>query len=154
MSISSHIFMSIGMNSGDASCLELSFFKATLKEARILDDNMTPKLNALTTRSTDLDRSCSSFLEQLKVAYASRDRFINRCVKVMRNEVSQRKEALASDPNSRSTKASILVAEAQLRAMENEFTVEEILRDRTWSLFHSRCRGLKIPDLKPARDPA
>ncbi|KAJ3093160.1 Coiled-coil domain-containing protein 58 [Quaeritorhiza haematococci] len=129
----------------DFACLDLTYFKKALRDARRLDDNIIPRLNGLTTRSPDVKASCEEMKEQLQRSYKSRERFISRCLKVADAQISEKKASLDKDPTNMPLKLSLQVDETQRGQIANEFTVESIIRDRTIGIFRDRCRSTRIP---------
>ncbi|KAJ3157020.1 hypothetical protein HDU89_002430 [Geranomyces variabilis] len=123
-------------------CEDFSYFKKTLQESRSLDDNATPRLNALTTRSPDVKESCMFFENALNSAYRDRERLIAGCLKISRDKIAQKRARLEADPANQDLRAAITVDESEQRAIASQFTVEEILRERTAAVFKSRCRGI------------
>ncbi|RKO93189.1 hypothetical protein BDK51DRAFT_38047 [Blyttiomyces helicus] len=93
------------------------------QEARALDDNIVPRLNTLTTRSPDLKEVGGGGS----------------------GWGAEKRKTLASDPENADLNRSIQVDEAQRRQIQSEWTVEEIVRDRTREVFRARCRGTSLP---------
>ncbi|KAI8912008.1 caffeine-induced death protein 2 [Powellomyces hirtus] len=120
-------------------CEDFSLFKRTLQESRALDDNVIPKLNALTTRSADVKQSCRFFEQSLNVAYRERERLISRCLRIRGDKLAEKRAHLEARPDDADLRNSLLLEESQRSAVQREFTVEEILRERTHSVFQQRC---------------
>ncbi|TPX59656.1 hypothetical protein SpCBS45565_g07671 [Spizellomyces sp. 'palustris'] len=125
-------------------CEDFSIFKRVLKDLRSLDDNVVPRLNALITRSVDLNKSCRAFYEQLDESYRHRERLISKCKHLTDERIATKRKQLEEQPNDTDLKLSIQADEAKARAINAEFTVEEILRERTSEVFKARCWGTLV----------
>ncbi|KAJ3217181.1 Coiled-coil domain-containing protein 58 [Clydaea vesicula] len=130
-------------------CEDLSNFFGTLGGLRKLDDNIIPKLNALTTRSTDLANSCSVYKLMLQENYTKREQLLKGCIEYTKNEL-EKENAVNNDESKNKTLTKIEVLERnknieliqkKLDKMESEFRVEDIIRDRALEIFKKRCRN-------------
>ncbi|KAI8593504.1 hypothetical protein BDZ88DRAFT_448471 [Geranomyces variabilis] len=97
-------------------CEDFSYFKKALQESRSLDDNATPRLNALTTRSPDVKESCMFFENALNSAYRDRERLIAGCLKISRDKIAQKRARLEADPANQDLRAAITVDESEVRS--------------------------------------
>ncbi|KAI8817908.1 uncharacterized protein EV422DRAFT_197097 [Fimicolochytrium jonesii] len=127
-------------------CQDYSLFKRTLQQSRILEDNIIPRLNGLTTRQPNFRESCQRFEDTLQAAYRSRERLIAECLRVRDERISKNRAKLGpySPEDDSDLSNEIAHDEGQRRAIEREFTVEEILRSRTSNVFKTRCADSTI----------
>ncbi len=75
------------MQDDDDICLDLSLFKKTIALSRKIDDNLIPRLNAETDRGRHTKEACTELLSALQSAFKQRENLINRCVKVINQEI-------------------------------------------------------------------
>ncbi|CAG8838350.1 25877_t:CDS:2, partial [Gigaspora margarita] len=109
-----------------------------MKEYRKIDDNIILRMNTTDTHS---EQACAEFFKQLTKAYSKRGQIINRCLK----ELEKKQKALADDPYDNDLKNQMFVEESKRRMINNEITVEEIVRYRSLTVFKNKCRMFHIP---------
>ncbi|RIB05937.1 caffeine-induced death protein 2 [Gigaspora rosea] len=123
-------------------CYNLTYFKDLMKEYRKIDDNIILRMNTTDTHS---EQACAEFFKQLTKAYSKRGQIINRCLKIIDQELEKKQKALADDPYDNDLKNQMFVEESKRRMISNEITVEEIVRDRSLTVFKNKCRMFHIP---------
>ncbi|KAJ2726871.1 hypothetical protein GGI07_000199 [Coemansia sp. Benny D115] len=111
------------------TCLNMSQFKNTLKQLRKVDDNIILRMNGTNTASQE---DCLAFFKVLRTAYSRRERDITFCLGVLDQQISQ----------SQTSKLSLV---RQRDWVENEKTVEDIVRTRTLDVFKARCQFFEFP---------
>ncbi|KAI9000299.1 caffeine-induced death protein 2-domain-containing protein [Gaertneriomyces semiglobifer] len=126
-----------------AVCENMSVFKDVLKRLRAFDDNVIPRLNALTTRTENSSKSCQAFYEELQTAYRTRETLISHCVRHNSEKLAMRRSHARQDDSTSSM--DIATDEARLRAIKVEMTVEAIIRERTAEVFKARCWNTIVP---------
>ncbi len=68
----------------DTLCYDLTDFKLWLKEARRMEDNIIPQLNALTTRNADhAQQACDTFQRSIQESHQSRKAMIRQCTELL-----------------------------------------------------------------------
>ncbi|RIA89191.1 caffeine-induced death protein 2 [Glomus cerebriforme] len=124
------------------TCYNLSYFKDLMKEFRKIDDNIMLKMNTTDTHSKD---ACADFFKKLADAYQKREYVINKCLKILDAELEKKQKALDDDPFDSNLKNQMFVDESKRRMINNEFTVEDIVRERSLTVFKNKCRLFHIP---------
>ncbi|KAJ2604773.1 hypothetical protein H4R99_001597 [Coemansia sp. RSA 1722] len=109
-------------------CLNMSHFKATMRELRKVDDNIILRMNSTNTAST---KECLALFRVLQTAYARREHDISYCLGVLNQK-------LAESPKS-------FLLESQRDWIDNEKSVEDIVRKRSLDVFNSRCKYFDFP---------
>ncbi|CAB4061519.1 unnamed protein product [Lepeophtheirus salmonis] len=116
-------------------CQDVSHFGNTLKEMRTLDDKIIYALNnslptsSFTKDKTVLTSHCKELSDQINATYDARNKIIQGCVDFTQNKIEE-----ATDS---SIKRSLRF---NLRLMKNEMDVEEVIQNRTKTVFYERCR--------------
>ncbi|KAF9969551.1 hypothetical protein BGZ73_008055 [Actinomortierella ambigua] len=146
----------------ESTCYNLSKFRATMKSFRVLDDNIMLQLNKTNTHS---EGACAQFFNDLVEAYAKRDASIKFCLDTMDKNLAVKKQKLAEDPDDYVVKDSIMTDEskasdfrrlqsredrtiwcASRQIIDNERTVEDIVRGRSLKAFQEKCPLFDLPD--------
>jgi len=65
----------------------LKYSIATLKSFRALDDNIIPKLNALTTRSPNLLASCARLFDEIVDSFVKRETILDVCSRKCKDDL-------------------------------------------------------------------
>ncbi|CAB5375979.1 hypothetical protein RhiirA5_424488 [Rhizophagus irregularis] len=123
------------------TCYNLSYFKDLMKEYRKIDDNIMLKLNTTDTHSKE---ACANFFVELADAYQKREYAIDKCLKILDAELEKKHKALEDDPFDKDLKNQMFVDESKRRMINNEFTVEDIVRERSLTVFKNKCRIFHI----------
>ncbi|KAI9021185.1 hypothetical protein DFJ74DRAFT_672178 [Hyaloraphidium curvatum] len=122
-------------------CNDYSYFKATLKSLRALDDSVVVKLNSLRGQPRDAERnadSCQLFRKELLASYAARTDILDYCIPLAEAQLAQLDRSAG------------LEQRKTLELLISERTVEEIVRERTADVFKAKCRPLAlVEDRKP-----
>ncbi|KAF9157926.1 hypothetical protein DFQ26_008168 [Actinomortierella ambigua] len=103
-----------------------------MKSFRVLDDNIMLQLNKTNTHS---DGACAQFFNDLVAAYAKRDASIKFCLETMDKNLAVKKQKLAEDPD-----------DYVRQIIDNERTVEDIVRGRSLKAFQEKCPLFDLPD--------
>ncbi|KAJ2365965.1 hypothetical protein IW150_006070 [Coemansia sp. RSA 2607] len=111
------------------TCLNMSHFKATMRELRKVDDNIVIRMNTTNTASGD---ECQAFFRVLQTAYARREHDIAYCLSVLDKKLSESPRKLS--------------LESQRDWVASERSVENIVRKRTLDVFRSRCKFFELPE--------
>ncbi|CAG8439342.1 13746_t:CDS:2 [Funneliformis caledonium] len=117
------------------TCYNLSYFKDLMKEYRKIDDNIMLRMNTTNTHS---EAACADFFKQLSDAYQKRERILDA-------ELEKKQKALDDDPFDNNLKNQMFVDESKRRMINNELTVEDIVRERSLSVFKNKCRIFHMP---------
>ncbi|KAI7823952.1 hypothetical protein BX661DRAFT_185988, partial [Kickxella alabastrina] len=113
------------------TCLNMSHFKATMRELRKVDDNIILRMNNTNTAAAE---DCLAFFNVLRTAYARREHDISYCLSVLEQRIAQQ-----------TPRKNTMSLESQRDWVENERSVEDIVRSRSLQVFRSRCRFFEFP---------
>lgn len=141
---------------------------------RSLDDKIIYALNtAVPTDSfraqTDATVKCQDLFSQIQSGHSRREVAIKKCILASAEKVKQLKDARDSDRDnvqniknlkseqtrvSRSFRTLVFdlsmyctVIVFQLRLLQSELSVEEVIKDRTQKLFNEKCRNYYKPNV-------
>ncbi|KAJ2742152.1 hypothetical protein GGI20_004689 [Coemansia sp. BCRC 34301] len=107
----------------EKTCLNLSKFKAALRQLRKIDDTIMLRLNSTDTASQE---DCLALFNALKTTYQQRSKGIDMCVSVLDRKLKDADKSMFS-------------IKAQRDWVANERSVEEIIRRRSEDIIRSRC---------------
>ncbi|KAJ2157926.1 hypothetical protein GGF46_004148 [Coemansia sp. RSA 552] len=116
----------------ESVCLNMSHFKAALRELRSVDDNIILRLNSTNTAA---ESECLALFKVLQTAYNRRSHDISYCLGVLDKRIAERKHQ----------EVPTFSLEAQRKWAGNEEGVEGIVRRRTLTAFRSRCPLFELP---------
>ncbi|KAJ2907596.1 hypothetical protein GGI21_003729 [Coemansia aciculifera] len=114
----------------ESACLNLSRFKATLRQLRKVDDNIILRLNGTDTASHE---DCLALFNALQTTYLQRRKAIDKCVGVLDRKLD---DAAAANSSTRQT----FSVKAQRDWVANERAVEDIVKRRSLDVLRSRCQ--------------
>ena len=86
----------------------------------------------LQARGADPAVRCSELEQELSRSHQSRGEMIRGCVEITRLEVK-------TMTDNKEDKYKIRAKQSILRGLESEFTIEEIIRERTRKVFREKC---------------
>ena len=149
-----------GTGNNLALCEDFLAFEEEIKKLRKIDDNIVYALNtSIATESIRIregDASnptarCSHLWSQLQHSYNEREQLIKSCVKVtsekLQNLRAQRDGQVQTsaqlDPIALSKQ--LRNQQTQLRLLQKELSVEEVIKERSTKLFHEKCRSFFRP---------
>ncbi|KAJ2663602.1 hypothetical protein IWW48_001285 [Coemansia sp. RSA 1200] len=118
-------------------CLDMSHFKAVMKQLRKVDDNIILRMN---NTNTTAPGECMALFQILQTAYRRREHDIGMCLGVLDRRISDVEEA--DDDGGRSTLFSL---RTQRDWVASERGVEDIVRRRSLDVFKSRCQFFEFP---------
>ncbi|XP_067896908.1 protein MIX23 isoform X5 [Heterodontus francisci] len=85
--------------------------------------------------------SCQDFSEfQLKQAHASRDKAIKTCINQTSSRLNKLREERNKDMDNLTLLKRLRKEQTNLKLMQSELNVEEVVNDRSWKVFKDRCR--------------
>lgn len=143
-----------------ALCEDFLAFEEEIKKLRKIDDNIVYALNTSiateSIRAREGDASnptgrCSDLWSQLHRSYNEREQLIKSCVKVtsenLQNLRAQRDGQVQAngklDPIALSKQ--LRNQQTQLRLLQKELSVEEVIKERSTKIFHEKCRAYFRP---------
>ncbi|XP_033635856.1 coiled-coil domain-containing protein 58-like isoform X2 [Asterias rubens] len=117
---------------------------------RTIDDKIIYALNTtVPTQSfkgqVDASATCQDLYSQLEKSYSQRDSAIKRCISQVSTTVTKLREARAQDPDNVTVNRNLKKERTKLQLMQSELNIEEIVKDRSYKVFHERCRNHFIP---------
>ncbi|EJD48372.1 hypothetical protein AURDEDRAFT_85664 [Auricularia subglabra TFB-10046 SS5] len=147
-------------------CSQLSVFKELMREYRKIDDTITMRLNRTTAQfrerertgdgygsSTLSDDACAFFWTHLVAHWKGRAEVVQYCVDVVDKSMDEKRATLASRDTSleadarlrRKLQGELYADEVKRTQMHSELTVEQIIRQRSFDAFRSRCKFWQPP---------
>lgn len=126
-------------------CQDIIGLQEHLKQLRSVDDSIILNLNTTILTSSfqkDIEQNvnnCKKFHEQLKEAYASRDKLIHGCLADAEAKV-QILKAQVGEPLDLNIQRELRREQTRMRMMQKEITVEQIIQDRSLKALQERCR--------------
>jgi hypothetical protein len=135
------------------SCDDFMAFQDTLRKMRQIDDNIVHALNTtIPTESFIGERNkhipaqkCESLWAQLTNNYRSREKAISKCVEISAEKLKILKAEREKNENSIEVLKRMRKEQTSFRLLENELSVEEILKERSAKVFSERCRAFYKP---------
>jgi hypothetical protein len=104
------------------TCLDLTFFKSTMKNLRKFDDNIIPAINAQTTRCSSIKEACAKFKQEIQDNYDIRDKLLSNCIEKLQAHVEvcpDKQAGYTLDKYKREQKVESIVREASLNVRSN-----------------------------------
>ncbi|KAJ2618316.1 hypothetical protein EV177_000035 [Coemansia sp. RSA 1804] len=121
-------------------CLDMSRFKAVVKQLRRVDDNIILRMNNTNTAAAG---ECLALFQILQTAYRRREHDIGMCLGVLERRISDVEEASGSGGSG--GRAKIFSLKTQRDWVASERGVEDIVRRRSLDVFKSRCQFFEFP---------
>lgn len=127
------------------SCQDFSEFQEVLRLMRQIDDRIIHELNtSLPTASfagkIDASARCKELYLSLKKAHTSRDKAIKTCINQSYSAVNRLREERNKDKDNLTLIKQLRKEQTNLKLMQSELNVEEVINDRSWKVFRDRCR--------------
>ncbi|XP_042224098.1 protein MIX23-like isoform X3 [Homarus americanus] len=122
----------------------------TLQAMRAIDDKIIYELNLATPTQSfrnevNPENHCRTLHERLSKTYEHRGAMIETCLNESRVKVrSLQAEALHKKENPQILRK-IRSEQSRIRELQNEVTIEEIIRERSLRVFEERCRQFFKP---------
>ncbi|XP_027220185.1 protein MIX23 [Penaeus vannamei] len=124
----------------------------TLKEMRAIDDKIIYELNLATPTQSfrnevDPRIHCKTLYDQiLDNTYQRRGALIEHCMTEARERVRQMREDMAGKRDDAKFMRNLRSEQSRIRELQNELTIEEIVRERSLKVFEERCRQFYKPE--------
>ncbi|XP_015249661.1 coiled-coil domain-containing protein 58 [Cyprinodon tularosa] len=127
------------------NCEDFSMFQEGLKVMRTIDDRIVHALNTtLPTVSfsgkVDATQTCKELYESLMKAHLSRDKAIKTCIAQKSEVVARLREEREKDSEDLKLIKQLRKEQTNLKLMQSELNVEEVVNDRSLKIFTERCR--------------
>ncbi|XDA90540.1 hypothetical protein R6Z07F_020139 [Ovis aries] len=127
------------------NCEEFAEFQELLKVMRMIDDRIVHELNTTVPTASfagkiDASQTCKQLYESLMEAHASRDRVIKNCIAQTSSVVKQLREERENNLDDLTLLKQLRKEQTNLKWMQSELNVEEVVNDRSWKVFNERCR--------------
>jgi len=131
-------------------CDDFLKFQDTLKKLRIFDDRIIYRINSkLPTQSfrdkVDHASECKGLHEEMQAAYTSREESIRHCIEKVGKEVKVLSKQKLEDPDNFDVLKALRKEQTKLRLMQQEMSIEEVIKERTTKVFYERCRESYVP---------
>ncbi|KIK65285.1 hypothetical protein GYMLUDRAFT_38719 [Collybiopsis luxurians FD-317 M1] len=139
------------------TCMDLSLFKAVIREYRALDDGIDMRLNRTTAFMREQERqrtnrgktsveeqACLRLWQEIVSNWTRRQQLIDYCVAVA-DQSAQAKQEILDDRDSspsamRKARAEKYSAEVKRDQIHKELTIEAIVKQRSVAALKSRCK--------------
>ncbi|XP_046818111.1 protein MIX23 isoform X2 [Vespa velutina] len=122
---------------------------------RQFDDKIIYMLNTtLPTESFKSDvnptSKCKELYEEVQSSHIQRQSAINKCLNIAKERVKYLKNQKESQGNDPIFIKTLRKEQNNLRLLQSEVGVEEVLRNRTMQVYHDKCRSYyKPPTISP-----
>lgn len=133
-------------------CDDFFAFQEQLKKHRLVDDRIMNTLNSsLPTISFPADRTakCSDLYQQLSKEYDKREKAIKSCVGLLSQKVNALRKEREENMDDFDLIRKLRKEQTKLRLMQQELSVEEVVKDTSLKAFHERCRQYYKPPTSP-----
>nr|XP_022293022.1 coiled-coil domain-containing protein 58-like isoform X2 [Crassostrea virginica] len=123
-----------------------------LKKHRLVDDRIMNTLNSsLPTISFPADRTskCEDLYKELSKEYDKREKAIKSCVSLLSKKVNAIREERQENMDDIDLIKKLRKEQTKLRLMQQELSVEEVVKDTSLKAFHERCRQYYKPPTSP-----
>ncbi|XP_782179.2 coiled-coil domain-containing protein 58 [Strongylocentrotus purpuratus] len=142
-----------GSNLTNVSCADFARFQEALKEMRMIDDKVIYNLNKVVPTTSfkgqvDASQKCEGFYNELSSAYSGRENVIKRCISEVSTSINQLKKEKDQNPDDFKIMKDLRKRQGELRLMQSELNIEEVVKDRTLKVFHEKCRSHYTPPKK------
>ncbi|XP_041823517.1 protein MIX23 [Melanotaenia boesemani] len=139
---------------GTLNCEDFSMFQEVLKVMRTIDDRIVHALNTTVptvsfSGKVDATQTCKQLYESMMEAHMNRDKAIKACIAQTSEVVGQLRERRAKDSENMALIKQLRKEQTNLKLMQSELNVEEVVNDRSLKVFNERCRiHYKPPKVK------
>lgn len=133
-------------------CDDFLAFQEQLKKHRLVDDRIMNTLNSsLPTISFPADRTakCADLYQQLSKEYDKREKAIKSCVGVLSQKVNALRKEREENMDDFDLMRKLRKEQTKLRMMQQELSVEEVVKDTSLKAYHERCRQYYKPPTSP-----
>ncbi|XP_061569414.1 protein MIX23 [Cololabis saira] len=130
---------------GALNCEDFSMFQEVLKVMRTIDDRIVHALNTTVptvsfSGKVDATQTCKQLYESMMEAHLNRDKAIKACIAQTSQVVEQLREQRAKDNENLALIKQLRKEQTNLKLMQSELNVEEVVNDRSLKVFNERCR--------------
>ncbi|XP_075994219.1 protein MIX23 [Genypterus blacodes] len=130
---------------GTLNCEDFSMFQEVLKAMRTIDDRIVHSLNTTVptvsfSGKVDATQTCKQLYESMMEAHLSRDKAIKACIAQTSSAVGCLREERAKDGDNLALIKQLRKQQTNLKLMQSELNVEEVVNDRSLKVFSERCR--------------
>lgn len=112
---------------------------------RAIDDKIIYQLNLATPTQSfrgvvDPTDHCKSLYDQLNQTYEDRNSLIQRCLNESREAIRVARTEVEKNRDDNRLMRNLRTEQNRMRDLQNEVTIEEIIRERSLKVFEERCR--------------
>ncbi|KAK3885406.1 hypothetical protein Pcinc_010375 [Petrolisthes cinctipes] len=130
-----------------ASCQDIA---DTLKAMRSIDDKIIYELNLATPTQSfrgqvDPTSHCQGLYQQLNNIYEERGSLIGECLGQSQAKLQELKKLATLKSDDPIALRKLRSEQSRIRELQNESTIEEIIRARSLKVFEERCRQFYKP---------
>uniref|UniRef100_A0A0C9RC13 Protein MIX23 n=1 Tax=Fopius arisanus TaxID=64838 RepID=A0A0C9RC13_9HYME len=132
-------------------CGDFLEFQDALQKMRQIDDKIIYLLNTtIPTESfkaqVDATARCKDLFHQIQTGHSQREIAIKKCLNTTRDRVKKLKDQKDNNPDDISLLKTLRKEQNNLRMLESELSVEEVVKSRTSKVYHEKCRGFYKPN--------
>ncbi|XP_043556907.1 protein MIX23 isoform X1 [Chiloscyllium plagiosum] len=132
--------------SEELNCQDFSEFQDALRVMRQIDDRIVHELNTIIPTASfagkiDASQTCKQLYDSLKQAHVSREKAIKTCINQSSSRVNKLREERNKDMDNLTLLKRLRKEQTNLKLMQSELNVEEVVNDRSWKVFKERCRN-------------
>ncbi|XP_011550426.2 protein MIX23 [Plutella xylostella] len=126
-------------------CPDFLEFQDILKKMRVLDDKIVYTLNtSIPTESfqkkIDAAAVCQDLHNQITKGHSEREATIKNCIVATADTLKKLKVAKEENPNDFDVLKNYKSEQRKLRLLQQELSVEEVIKEKTSKLFSEKCR--------------
>ncbi|XP_029313683.1 protein MIX23 isoform X2 [Cottoperca gobio] len=112
---------------------------------RNIDDRIVHSLNTTVptvsfSGKVDATQTCKQLYESMMEAHLTRDKAIKSCIHQTSELVGQLRKERAKDSDNLALIKQLRKEQTNLKLMQTELNVEEVVKDRSLKIFSERCR--------------
>lgn len=85
----------------------------------------------------------------MQLSYDQRDKSIRHCIELVNDDVKKLRQRKLDAPDDVDILRALRKEQTKLRLMQQEMSIEEVVRDRTQKVFYERCRDSYTPAIAP-----
>ncbi|KAH9496563.1 Coiled-coil domain-containing protein 58 [Bulinus truncatus] len=135
-------------------CDDFMKFQDALKKLRLIDDRIVHALNTTIPTQSFRDKvnvasECKRLYEEMQVSYDQRDKSIRHCIELVNDDVKKLRQKKLEAPDDVDVLRALRKEQTKLRLMQQEMSIEEVVKDRTLKVFYERCRDNYTPPAAP-----
>ncbi|XP_066584102.1 protein MIX23 [Prorops nasuta] len=136
--------------SASMECLDFLEFQSTLQQMRQIDDKIIYMLNSTVPTESfrsqiDPTATCKDLFHQIQSGHAKREIAIKNCINSSKDKVKYLKSRKEAGEDTPEVIKNLRKEQTNLRLLEAELGVEEVVKKRTLQVYYEKCRSYFKP---------